>query len=432
MERVAVIKRMGRPLGDAFDELFAVFGGVNAVIPSGKRIYIKPNAVHFSKHTYTDPAVLDALLSYLRDHGYTELAVMENSTGGNFTRLVFHATGYARVCRRYGAEIVYLDEGATAEVRLRDEDEPTRIPKRLYDDLILGRDDSFYLSLPKLKTHCMTTVTLGVKNQQAFPIHADRIHRHNRDTLHKRLASLYDLIRPDFCIIDGLVAVYNGHFPATALVDESTARMDLLIGGRDTLAVDVVGARILGYSLDEVEHLRICAEWGLGTASLDDIEVVGESLDGFTERYPCELLGRYNPDVLIVEGKEQACIEGCKGNSLCIQEMLYNDFGGRGGWTLVFGKGVDRSELERAVGDILVVGPCATEELKGWLEDRFGDRRLYFVDACNDLMTNSMYQARLSRVKPMDVSPLNPIASAWHLLLARLHGTTARVPPVLG
>jgi uncharacterized protein (DUF362 family) len=118
----------------AIEAIFAPHGGVEAVIPkTGGTVYVKPNGVHFAPHTHTDPVVLEMLLAYLRDHGYTRLAVMENSTGGNFTRLVFKVTGYAEICRRYGAEPVYLDEGPTVEVDLRDGTR-ARIPRRLHEE----------------------------------------------------------------------------------------------------------------------------------------------------------------------------------------------------------------------------------------------------------------------------------------------------------
>jgi uncharacterized protein (DUF362 family) len=432
MQKVVIADTQERALGDALDEIFAAFGGLSQLIPADSRVTVKPNAVSFNPQTYSDPTVVAALLAYLRDHGYRDLAVMENVTAGVVSRLVFHVIGYTKICKKHGAEPVFLDESPPVEVRLRDEDEPTRVPKRLYDDFLNNRDGHFYLGLPKLKTHSMSTVTLGVKNQQAFPIHSDRMHRHNHDTLHRRLASIYDLIRPDFCIIEGLNAVYHGHFPATALLDRCIDPMNILIGGRDTLAVDAVGARVLGYEVDDVEHLRICREWGLGEADLDKIEVMGVPLSRFSQCYPHTLIGAFNPDVCIVEGAEGGCAEGCRGNSLAIQEMLYNDFQGKGGWTLVFGKAVDKAKLEDVPGAILVVGPCAVGELREWLEQRYPDRKLCFIDVCNDLRTNLMYQSRLMGVSPMQMAPVNPITAAWLLLMARWHGTTARVPPMFG
>jgi len=404
---------------------------VGAVIPrNGGTIYIKPNGIHFTPHTYTDPAVLEALLAYLHDHGYTRLAVMESCTGGNFTRLVFKVTGYADICRRYGAEPVYLDEGPTVEVDLRDGTR-ARVSRRLHDEII-QRGDNFYLSLPKLKTHSMATVTLGVKNQQAFPVDADRMKQHSHGTLHQRLAALYALTQPDFCIVEGVTGTAHGHFPCTALLEECLVPMNVLIGGPDTLAVDVVGARVLGYGLEEVEHLRLCAEWGLGEGDIARINVQGVPLSRFTERLPHTLLRRFHPDVRWVVGRAKACVEGCRGNSECVQEMLYNDYHSKGGWTLVCGSGFEEADMDDLPGDILIVGPCACREVGDALARRYPDRRIYRVEAHNDLMTNTRYQARLMGVTPVMMVPLNPLVSAFTLLQAKLRGLTARVPSLLG
>jgi uncharacterized protein (DUF362 family) len=433
-----VIADTTQGLEAALDEIFDPHGGVEAVIPrTASTVYIKPNGIHFTPHTHTDPAVLEAVLAYLRDHGYNRLAVMESCTGGNFTRLVFKVTGYACICRRYKAEAVYLDEGPTMEVDLRD---GTRacISRRLYDEIVNRGDPSagpgrcFYLDLPKLKTHSMATVTLGVKNQQAFPVDADRMDRHSHGTLHPRLAALYALTQPDFCIIEGLHATAHGHFPVTALLDECLVPMNVLIGGPDTLAVDVVGARVLGYHLDEVEHLRLCAEWGLGEGDITQIDLRGVPLYRFNARLPHTLLGRTHPDVRWVVGRDRACVEGCRGNSECIQEMLYNDHAGAGGWTLVCGSGFEAADFDDLPGDLLVVGPCACDEAADALRQRYPDRNLYLVPEHNDLMANTRYQAKLMGVVPVNMVPLNPVISALTLLQARLRGLKARVPPLLG
>ncbi len=432
---IVTIADTTKGLKPALEAIFAPHGGIEGVIPQkikdgGGTVYVKPNGIHFTPHAHTDPRVLEALLAYLRDHGYSRLAVMESCTGGNFTRLVFRVTGYDRICRRYGAKSVYLDEGPTVKVDLRDGTR-ARVSRRLHDEII-QRGSNFYLDLPKLKTHSMAAVTLGVKNQQAFPVDADRMKQHSLATLHRRLAALYDLTRPDFCIIEGLIATAHGHFPITALLDEYLVPMDILIGGSDTLAVDVVGARVLGYSLEEVEHLRLCAEWGLGEGDLARIDVRGVELSRFTERLPHTMLRRFHPDVRWVVGRTKACVEGCRGNSEATHEMLYNDYDGQGGWTLVCGSGSEEADLDDLPGDILIVGPCACEEVGDLLAQRYPDRRIYQVPEHNDLMTNTRYQARLMGVTPVMMVPLNPLVSAFTLLQAKLHGLTARVPPLLG
>jgi hypothetical protein len=143
-------------------------------------------------------------------------------------------------------------------------------------------------------------------------------------------------------------------------------------------------------------------------------------------------LGRFHPDVRRVVGREKACIEGCRGNSECILEMLTNDFAGRGGWTLVCGSGFEAGDFDHLTGDILVVGPCACEQALPVLEHHYAGRRIYSVPEHNDLMANTRYQARLMGITPVRMVPLNPIVSALTLLDARLHGLRARVPPLLG
>ena len=70
----------------------------------------------------------------------------------------------------------------------------------------------------------------------------------------------------------------------------------------------------------------------------------------------------------IVQGQERACIEGCRGNTECVLEMLGSDYGGHGGFSVVFGNGLPLEELERLQGDILIVGPCSIHNLEDALE----------------------------------------------------------------
>jgi hypothetical protein len=293
------------------------------------------------------------------------------------------------------------------------------------------RPGNFYLSLPKLKTHSMTTVTLGVKNQQAFPIDADRLHFHNHETLHARLARLYRMVQPDFCIIEGVTAIFNGHMPPPSLMKESSIQLNILIGGQDTVAVDTVGCKVLGYTIEEAEHLRLVAEWSLGEGRLDRIEVIGD-LGRFQTRYPYAMLRRFPRDVRIVEGRERACIEGCKGNTECSLEIIANEHKVRGGFTIVFGRGFADADLEGLPGDILVVGNCAINDRGADLRRRYPDRRIIEVDAHNDVRGITAGLTTMMKVKAVDLVPLNPLRVGWIMLQAKLHGHNSRVTPLLG
>ena len=299
----------------------------------------------------------------------------------------------------------------------------------LYEYLVEKRENSFYLNLPKLKTHTMTTVTLGIKNQLGFLYHEDRRTHHDTFELHELLADIYEFVRPDFTIIDGKVAIVNGHYPLEKRIDKYIVPMNLLIGGDDTVAVDAVGAKILGYTLNEVKHLKIAHERGLGCANLEKIQIIGD-ISRFKDKYPHKFIGTLPDDVKIVQGKEHACIEGCMGNTLMVLEMLHVDYGAHGPFSIVFGKGIDVKELENLPTPIMVVGPCAIDEVGKFLMEKYGKKKVVLINYCNDLATVTNTLLKFSGIKATRIVPLNPIKVIFLLLQARLHGSKARVPSI--
>ena len=56
-------------------------------------------------------------------------------------------------------------------------------------------------------------------------------------------------------------------------------RLNTLIAGCNPVAVDTVAMQMSGFTASEYETFRLCADYGLGPCTLDDIEVVGEPID---------------------------------------------------------------------------------------------------------------------------------------------------------
>ena len=55
--------------------------------------------------------------------------------------------------------------------------------------------------------------------------------------------------------------------------------MDLIIAGKDPVAVDRVGSEIIGYGIDKVKYLKYCEKKSLGIADIEKIEIVGNSIE---------------------------------------------------------------------------------------------------------------------------------------------------------
>ncbi len=429
-------------LESAVNEMFNNLEKIEPILKSSKEVYIKVNGIDFQKHSYTSPEVLKAVIEYLNNIG-ADVYVMENSTQANMTRIVFAINGFKDVCEETGAKIIFLDEEDTKTYEFKGKPSVAekskgyilktfRLPKTI-TKIMENRDSITYINLPKLKTHSMAGVTLGIKNQWGFPQHADRGKDHNFN-LHSKLVDVYEYIKPDITIIDGLEGTIHGHYPPTAWEDRLVKKFDILIGGRDTLAVDVVGARIFGLTLDDVPHLKIAFKRGLGEGDLSKIKVTGKNLEEYKEKYDTNILQEFPEDVKIIKGKELLCREGCENNPLATMQVFANDHKDKfkGGWFIVMGKGHDENIVEQLKKEGytkgLVAGYCAIEEVGEKLRKEFGKRKVFFSGDCNNLAETVKAILKLSKMTVFDLVPFSNEELMALIDAANEHGSTALVP----
>ncbi len=414
----------------AVSGVYDYFGGGASLLRSSRDVYIKVNGVGCEAHVYTDPEVLRETINYFKKCGARTIYVMENCTQANFTRLVFQATGYARICGETGAVPVYLDETGSVPVFLEGLEEFIDISDFVFERLIERRAENFYLSIPKLKTHSMSQITLSIKNQFGLVHQNSRIADHNY-RIHQKFADIYRLIRPDFALIDGLIATNHGHYPSAYNADKCVVPMDLLIGGPDPLAVDVVGSALMGYGVKDVRHLDLCRAAGIGEGDIKRVDIINKPL--FDERrkdLTCELLDDYPPDLTFLRGKERCCKEGCRRNTETLVEMIYRDHGGKGGFTILMGKGIGREEVDRLTGRVHLAGSCAIQDHGVVLQSRLGRRNVTMSPGCNNLALSTAGLCKQMKVHPLRLSKVDPLRSAALLVTAKLKGSKANIVPL--
>ena len=265
-----MVSEIRRTVKEIFDEL----GGA-ALIKSSGAVYIKPNAIDAKAYCHTRIEALKAAIEYWQQVGAKKVYVLENSTQANYTRVVFAVNGYAKLCRQTGAVPIYLDEEKTRAFKFSGRSPAGKDNHRGYDltacafpltvaeKLIDGANENLYIDLPKLKTHSMAGVTLGVKNQWGFPIHTSRGVDHNYN-LFSKLADVLSLVRPDVTLIEGVEGTIYGHYPVTSKADTCVKPFRVLIGSRNVVAADIVGSKIFGLGLEDVPHLKEAVARGLG------------------------------------------------------------------------------------------------------------------------------------------------------------------------
>ena len=71
-----------------------------------------------------------------------------------------------------------------------------------------------------------------------------------------------------FQIIDGIIGSRGSELGGKPV------KMDLIIAGKDPVAVDRVGSEIIGYSIDKVEYLKYCEKKGIGIKYFNTIVLI--------------------------------------------------------------------------------------------------------------------------------------------------------------
>jgi uncharacterized protein (DUF362 family) len=212
----------------------------------------------------THPAFLDALLRYLRER-FKDLPIYVVESDGRvvIADLYVKWFGLLEIIKKWGAEWRNLSN----EPCVMKEILGLRY-KKLPRPTIF--DDSYFITLPKLKTNILTNITCCIKNQRGCNpmINKQQFHAHIDEAI---IAENLAVGAPDFCIVDGIIGVGGIWGPSFGPVIHS----EVIVAGRDEVAVDCVCARIMGFNPKRIGHIKLAIKHGLGSP---DYDVVGEKI----------------------------------------------------------------------------------------------------------------------------------------------------------
>jgi uncharacterized protein (DUF362 family) len=246
-----------RRMGDALQ-----FIDWEKIVKPGASVFIKPNLTWPDPlpGVTTDPRFVDALLGHLR-HRAGRLYVGESNGGTFAAEEGFNKHGLPEVCRKHGAELVNLSKKPAAMIHdvINGRSIEIEVSKFLLDEV------DVFITMPVLKTHVVTRVTLGLKNQWGcIPTNMRLLYHHILDW---GIVALNRAYAPQIIVLDGTYAMdKRGPLEGEAVPAGWFAVSD------DIVALDSVGCHLLGVEARSVRHIRFAEQEGLGTADLRQIQ----------------------------------------------------------------------------------------------------------------------------------------------------------------
>jgi len=238
--------------------------GADKVLAQQDRIVLKPNLIEARPAPVTtDVKCVEAVIAYCKEVTRGKIIVADGS-GGCETSECFVALGYKRLEKEYGVEL--LDLNAAKTVTLTD---PSNLFLSTFHMPEVLRD-SYVVSIPVLKAHSMSGVTLGMKNMiGAAPERYYGAGGHYKKWgLHKNLdraiLELNKFRKADLTLIDAAVGMATAHLWGP----KCDPPVGNLIGSFDPVAADRVGCDMLGKDWREIGHI-VLADGVLGQAQAE-------------------------------------------------------------------------------------------------------------------------------------------------------------------
>lgn len=237
---------------------------------AGKKVLIKPNVLRASgpdEGIVTHPAVLGAVVDAVLEAGPAEVVVGDNpgamSYGANEES--FQKTGLAQASRGHYRNI----GGEAVEVPFN----PAFCDQVKVSAAVMDAD--IVISLPKFKTHGLTTLTGAIKNSYGFLPGAQKAKLHavagDPWRFGELIVDVFQVKVPALFILDAVVGM-EGNGPAS----KDLRRIGKIMAADNAVALDATVARMMGANPGHIRFLEVARARGLGEWDPEAIEILGQ------------------------------------------------------------------------------------------------------------------------------------------------------------
>jgi uncharacterized protein (DUF362 family) len=230
--------------------------GLGKRVVEYETIVIKPNLVEILQPPITTPVdLMEQIVLYLLEYVSAGRIVIGEGCGatGYDTHHAFKELGYTALARQQDIQLIDLN---TAKLRYRKDPRLSRWPEMYLPELL---DSAFLLSVPQLKAHSLSGVTLTMKNMMgcAPPAHYKGGGTWNKSAFHANIhEAIFELNRyrtPDYTLMDASIGMAQAHLWGP----QCSPAVKKLAASFDPVAIDSYGSQLLGRDWKKIGHIAM-------------------------------------------------------------------------------------------------------------------------------------------------------------------------------
>ena len=258
--KVAVVE-LGSDARESFNQAIQLIGGIDDLNTPQRLVIVKVGVFDHRTNHHTSVNVADAIINSFDKAPKIFLAESENYKGKALERLQKWNTLFSE-------RVVPFDlsgDAETKQVKVADE--------------TIGLSHILFKPNVFVSTHVLRTYEKGSILKNLLGLIPDR----KKVRFHKRLEeTLLDLYKAvggvDLAVLDGTY-LCGGVAPSA-----SRTSMNVLVVGRDAVAVEAVGYALVGLDPEKTPVIKEAMKRGFGEGRMDKIQVLGESFESAKEK----------------------------------------------------------------------------------------------------------------------------------------------------
>jgi len=263
VSKVAIVEFNG-DVQRSLKQALKLIGNIDDLNTKERPVVIKVGVFNHKTKTHSTVNVVDAIVNSFNRAPQIFLAESDNYKGTGTERLQIWKNLFTERVVPFNLS----DDPNTTTVKIADEE--------------IGFSHILFKPNVFVSTHVLRAYEVGsiVKNLLGLIPDAKKARFHKK--LETTLLDAYDAIgRIDLAVLDG---TYTYHRAKTIASAQRTKTNTLLVG-RDAIAVEAVGAALVGLDPKKMPVIQKAVKRGLGEGNLRKIEVVGVSFQNLKERF---------------------------------------------------------------------------------------------------------------------------------------------------
>lgn len=300
-------------------KVFALLGGIESFCNKEDRILVKPNISGLGIFTSTNPRITWAVAKIFSEYG-CETFIGDDPVIPISEKEAYENYNLYDIAKCASANVISLRHSPHIIVKTPENSYFKELEISEY-----ALDFTIIVNIAKMKSTNIVTATLGLKNMKGLLSHKWRRKIHG-EGLNQGIVDLNKTVKATITIIDatlGSDGARNALFP-----------VGLIMASTDTVAVDSIAARIMGYNPNNIEHIKLAYEKGLGHIDNENISIIGDNINKYLGKFkfshpknPFEIANEVNGSINVIQGNPCCSCLNQLGEFLYQYQERFSDIG---------------------------------------------------------------------------------------------------------